>query len=263
MPAQRCARCSSENTEVTSTLPDGRNRYRCMNCRLSWWAGSGRRAAGGGTSKTFPRKEELTPEEGQERFEMLVRQYQREGTPPTAEERAWRDRYREHFSREGLEKVAAADLKAFASAREVANPGPMTVFNTAWNEMGDEQASGHVRRMIGHILYGEGAPLEQRLTDVIDGNEGLGMAGFKTTLATKVLCVVQAERFVPILPVKGKLKKTAFLQHVWGVAVSDPRGASVGELIVWSNDLLRERLEGTFPDLLDGASFLGWARTQP
>lgn len=261
MPSSKCERCGGENIELTSSMPDGRKRFRCSDCRHFWWSKGGRRAAGG-AHKDFPRTEPLTPEEADVRFRSLLTRFRGEGLGPSDDERAWRDRYRALFARDALEGAPAQDLRAFASARQVANPGPMSVLTKSWDEMGDETAVSQMRRTLVHLLHGEGA-LEDRATAVVEGRDGLGFAGFRETLTTKVLCVAEPERFIPILSAKGKSGKLPYLQHVFGVAAEPPKDASVGHLIVWSNEQLAERLRGEFPDLLDAAYFLRWTRTQP
>ena len=57
-------------------------------------------------------------------------------------------RYREIFSSHGLPQAAPADLKAFANNDIGAHPGNMSVFNRAWNELGDRAAADRVRGVI-------------------------------------------------------------------------------------------------------------------
>jgi hypothetical protein len=44
-----------------------------------------------------------------------------------------------------LMQLAAGELKYFANANLAGNPGNMSVFNTAWNEMGDKEVRGASR----------------------------------------------------------------------------------------------------------------------
>ncbi|HEY3924652.1 MAG TPA: hypothetical protein VGL75_08820 [Acidothermaceae bacterium] len=151
-------------------------------------------------------------------------------------------RYQMVFSEEGLRTGAPQDLKDFANSDVGARPGNMSVFNRAWNDLGAEVAANRTRATIKYLLYGPASrPLEDRLTDLIEERHGLGMTGFKESLLTKVLCVMQPDRFLPILtyssPNHGK-KEVAKLVYDLDL----PDGArvqwTIGRLILWSNDVL-------------------------
>jgi len=261
MPSLKCEKCGGENIELTSSMQDGRKRYRCSNCRHFWW-NKGARGSRGAASAKFPQQHTLTPEEGAARYQMLLNRYRGQTVAPDAEERAWRDEYARLFSAEGLDIATPGQLKSFANVKHVANPGPMSVFNDAWDALGDEKAAEQLRRTIRFLVHDAETSVDDRITSVIEGRDGLGIPGFKETLTTKVLCIADRDRFLPILTSKGKQGKIPFLQHVFGVVAKPPSGASIGHVIVWSNDELAGRLRDAFPDLLDAARFLWWARTQ-
>jgi hypothetical protein len=117
---------------------------------------------------------------------------------PQPEVDAYWARYQHIFSRDGLQRCDPQDLKDFANTATGARPGNMSVFNTAWNNMGDDLAARRTRDTIDFLLYGpEQIPLEDRLTALIEGDQGKGMTGFIESLLTKVLCIVQPKRFLP------------------------------------------------------------------
>lgn len=47
-------------------------------------------------------------------------------------------------------------------------------------------------------------PVDDRLQELIDPHADLGMTGFRESLLTKVLCVVEPDRFLPILNYTSK-----------------------------------------------------------
>jgi hypothetical protein len=89
------------------------------------------------------------------------------------------------------------------------------------------------------------------------------MTGFKESLLTRVLCVVQTHRFLPLLkyttPSGGK-KEMA--QWVYGLELPQREKVSwtVGRLVTWSNDLLVEMLRDDFDDLQHASQSLWWAK---
>jgi hypothetical protein len=175
-------------------------------------------------------------------------------------------KYQQIFSRSGLEVADPQDLKDFANISTGANPGNMSVFNTAWNDMGSAEASTRTKDAIRYLLYGpEQVPLEDRLTRLIEGDRGLGMPGFREALLTKVLCVVEPDRFLPIVKYTGIAGKKEIAERVFGLRLppADSVQWTIGRLVLWSNDLLLSVLGGGFVDHPHAASFLWWAKDQP
>lgn len=52
------------------------------------------------------------------------------------------------FGTDSLLQATPQELKYFANANLAGNPGNMSVFNTAWNEMGDEVGARRVKDAI-------------------------------------------------------------------------------------------------------------------
>ena len=128
----------------------------------------------------------------------------------------------------------------------------MSVFNSAWNQMGESAAADQTRAAIEYLLRGpEQLPVEERLTHLIEGHHGRGMKGFKEALLTRVLCVVQPERFLPILVYSGDgTGKREIAEAVFGLRMPKPDQSSmhIGRLAVWSNDLLLDLVGEGFED---------------
>ena len=106
-------------------------------------------------------------------------------------------------------------------------------------------------------------PLEDRLTHLIEDQAATGMPGFKEALLTKVLCVVEPERFLPILTYgteetgKHDLALVLYGLHLPKV---DTTSMQIGRLAVWSNDLLLELAGDGFTGPQQVAEFIWWAR---
>ena len=206
------------------------------------------------------------PERRRARVEALKAEFL-EAQPSLADDVvAYWAHYQEVFSREGLRACRPRDLKDFANSDVGARPGNMSVFNSAWNEMGDEAAAARTRAVIEYLLYGPAhRPTEDRLTDLIEG-QGLEMRGFKESLLTRVLCVVDPQRWLPILiyssPYGGKRE---IARLVFGVELpeADRSRMTVGRLITWSNDLLVEMAGPGFSHTQHISSFLWWAKDRP
>jgi hypothetical protein len=120
----------------------------------------------------------------------------------------FRRTYQRLFSKDGLAGALPDELKYFANAKGGASPGNMSRFNTEWNRIGADEAARRVRESIDYLLYPtDDSSLEDRLTNLIEGRHNLGMKGFREALLTKVLCVVDPQRFIPILTYTSKAGK--------------------------------------------------------
>ena len=101
-----------------------------------------------------------------------------------------------------------------------------------------------VRESIEYLLYGpESLRLEDRLTQLIDGTKSIGFPSFnKEPLLTKVLCVVEPDRWLPVLKYSaatdGK-KEIAKLVYDLDLPPAAKTSWTIGRLATWSNDLLR------------------------
>ncbi|WP_235778903.1 hypothetical protein [Sinomonas notoginsengisoli] len=169
-------------------------------------------------------------------------------------------KYQHVFSAEGLPDADPRDLKAFANSSVGARIGNMSVFNTAWNEMGDEAAATQARKVIDYLLRGEQpAALEDRLTELINGRP-VEMKGLKEAILTKVLCVVYPEEYMRYLVYTGEHGKQGVTRTVWGLELPAPKetGLSIGQLIQRSNDLLVELVGAGFRDLQHASDFIWW-----
>jgi hypothetical protein len=187
---------------------------------------------------------------------------------PDPDVEAYRLRYASLFTHEELRGATPDQLLYFANSTTVADPGPMSGFNRAWKTAGPDKAAAMVRGSIEYLLFGpESLTLEERFTHLVDGSKkGLGFPSFKESLLTKVLCVVEPERFLPVVKYtaaaggKKELAKNVFELDLPPVEKS---AWTIGRLAVWSNDLLRSLVGNDIPDLQQAARFLQWAKGRP
>jgi hypothetical protein len=267
--AVMCPQCGSSEIDLKEVLEDERRRIRCESCGHEWLRGEARVVYKSTTSIDDLRLRFPSPDDVEasvaERAERLKREFLAANPSSTPQALDFRERYQRIFSRQGIEQAAPAELKYFANSNLAGNPGNMSVFNTAWNEMGEEEAARRVKGAVEYLLYGpEDSFLEDRLTNLIEGRHGLGMPGFREALLTKVLCMVEPTRFLPINKYTGQAGKKEIAKWAYDLNLPRPQSVSwtIGRLIIWSNDLLLELAGEGFQDTEHAASFLWWAKDE-
>jgi hypothetical protein len=267
-----CPKCNSE--DITGTpQPDSRLLIHCADCGHEWLRGEARRDPGRPAVRTidslhaaFPTVLDVRPDV-RERVAMLVSEFQLDHPQPDPEVADYRARFQPLFTREGLPTASPEDLLDFVTTDTVASPGNMSGLTRAWKTQGADKAAQKVRESIEYLLHGpDTIRLEDRLTQLIDGKK-VGFPSFnKEPLLTKVLCIAQPDRFLPVLKYsaatdgKKEIVKLVFeldLPHAEKVAWT------IGRLAVWSNDLLRSLVGNDIPDLQQATKFLAWAKTRP
>jgi hypothetical protein len=260
--------CEDEDIEVVRVLDSGRQLVR-HRCGQEWEHGEvlaqGKRPSHlfNDLKARFPKPEDVEPGR-MERANRLKARYlaTRPGTDP--EVMAYWAKYQEVFSADGLWTCDPQLLKDFANSDVGAHPGNQSMFNSTWNTMGEAAAADSTRRTIEYLLYGPAAvPLEDRLEHLLTGAKPFAMTGFKEALLTKVLCVVQPDRFLPILKYTTDAGgKREIARKVYGLELPAPESVNwtLGRLILWSNDVLRALVGDGFADQERAAAFLWWAK---
>jgi hypothetical protein len=268
-----CPKCHSEDINGTPQA-DSRLLIHCNECGTEWLRGEARRDPGRPAVQTIDSLHAEFPtaaavrHEIRERVAVLESEFLLNRPEPDPDVLDYRKRYQELFSREGLSTAPADDLLAFANTTTVASPGNMSGLNRAWKTQGPDKAAQKVRESIEYLLYGpESLRLEDRLTQLIDGSKGIGFPSFnKEPLLTKVLCVVEPDRWLPVLkysaPTDGK-KEIAKLVYDLDLPPAAKTSWTIGRLATWSNDLLRSLVGNDIPDLQHATQFLRWAKNQP
>ncbi|MCZ2859961.1 hypothetical protein [Blastococcus sp. VKM Ac-2987] len=267
-----CPNCSSEDINGTPQA-DSRLLIHCNDCGTEWLRGEVRRDPGRPAVQTidslradFPTATAVR-HEIRDRVALLQAEFLLDRPEPDPEVAGYRDRYQELFSRDGLPTAPAEDLLHFANSSTIASPGNMSGLNRTWKTQGPDTAAQKVRESIGYLLHGpETVPLEDRLTRLIDG-KAVGFPSFnKEPLLTKVLCVVEPDRWLPVLrysaPTDGK-KEIAKLVFDLDLPPAAKTTWTIGRLATWSNDLLRSLVGNDIPDLQQATRFLLWASNQP
>lgn len=268
MPLAMCPLCTSEDeVHLLGALADGRRRVECRDCNFQWDHGEARTQQpprGAGTTllaarAMFPTAGDVT--EGRRAHALdLKRRFLSEVQPePDPKVAPYWAHYKKVFSAQELPTADPHDLKRFANDPTGVYSGIMTVFNNAWNADPAEGAR-LLRLVINHLLRGPGE-LEERLTDLILGRVPYSMPGFKEALLTKVLCVTEPDRFVTIVTYD---QKRIMASAIYGLDLppADRVTWTIGRLIVWSNDLLRDLTGDGFVDQQHSAHFLWWAKDQ-
>lgn len=262
-----CPSCGTDEHVSATFLTGTQRQLRCVRCDTEWLYGEPAPQKVPLPSledirRRFPSPDDVDPQR-LARANELKAEFLRRAPEPEPNVAPYWERYQRIFSPDGLRVADAQDLKDFANSNIGANPGNMSVFNDAWNELGPEVAAEQVRQVIDYLLRGQSPPdLEDRLTALINDTKSFGMKGFKEALLTKVLCIVYPDRFLTILKYTGEAGKREIARSIWGLELPDPERVNwtIGRLILWSNDLLLALLGDGFKHQQHAAAFLWWAK---
>jgi hypothetical protein len=265
-----CPTCQTDDhVELVESLTGTQKRLRCEQCGNEWLRGEPApqkvtMPTLAEIRKKFPRPGDVDAARLQRAQELKAEFLKREPLPESNVAPYWQQ-YQHIFSIEGLPTANPQDLKDFANSGVGANPGNMSVFNDAWNEMGAEAGADEVRKVIDYLLRGTStADIEDRLTELINDAKSVGMKGFKEALLTKVLCIVYPDDYLTILKYTGVAGKREIARSIWGLELPDPErtNMTIGRLIVWSNDLLLGLIGDGFKTQQHAAAFLWWAKDE-
>ncbi|WP_154604949.1 hypothetical protein [Arthrobacter sp. AQ5-05] len=263
-----CSTCGTDNDVVLAEKLSGTQRkLKCEHCGNEWLRGEPAQQkiplpSLQDIKQRFPKPGNVDPVK-LARANELKGEFLRQEPEPVPNVAPYWAKYQQVFSAKGLAGVNPQDLKDFANSSVGANPGNMSVFNDAWNEMGADAGSQQVRKAVDYLLRGTSSlALEDRLTALITDTNSLGMKGFKESLLTKVLCIVYPDRYLTILKYTGTAGKREIARSLWGLELPDPEKVdwTIGRLILWSNDLLLALLGEGFQHQQHAAEFLWWAK---
>lgn len=259
-----CEECNGDDLDLAEKLDDGRVRVVCLTCNHTWVRGTAKVVVPpvdtfAEARKRFPGPENVDPAR-LARVEGLKQEFLHLKPEPRPEVVQYWHRYQQVFSLGGLGDCDPQDLKDFANTETGARPGNMSVFNTAWNKLGAETAAQRTRDSIEYLLYGpDSVPMEDRLTTLILEQGGRGMTGFKESLLTKVLCIMQPDRFLPILTYSSpNVGKREIAKLVYDLELPEAARVqwTIGRLILWSNDVLLHLVGDGFVDTQHASQFL-------
>ncbi|WP_458248516.1 hypothetical protein [Streptomyces sp. MAI_2237] len=271
MSLPMCPLCSEdEDIEVVRSFDGGRRLVK-QRCGYEWEHGepaSPQRQPSRSLDDLkarFPKPEDVEPER-LERAARLKAQYLASRPDFEPGVAAYWAKYQQIFSLDGLRTCDPRALKDFANSEVGAHPGNQATFNSAWNAIGDAAAGEMTRQTIEYLLYGpDEVPLADRLQALLTGSKSFAMTGFKEALVTRVLCVVQPDRFLSILKYTTEAGgKREIARLVYGLELPAPESVNwtLGRLILWSNDLLHTLVGDGFANQQHAAAFLWWAKDQ-
>lgn len=266
-----CFSCQSDNDiHLEGMAPDGSRILRCGDCGHTW------SPTVLTTAPTFTRtpfemakgrfaNAAMVASERRTRVTRLKTKFLKDTREPDAEVAEHWARYQQVFSPAGLEACSPQDLRDFVTSRVGGDAGNTAVFTRAWKRLGDEESAERTRASIEYLLRGPHTiPMEDRLTELVEDSEATGMPGFKEAQLTKVLCVMEPTRFLPILTYAtegtGKRDVTLAVFDLHLPKVADQSSMMSGRLAVWSNDLLLELVGDGFVDAQHVAAFLWYAQ---
>ncbi|HWG98264.1 MAG TPA: hypothetical protein VNV66_02825 [Pilimelia sp.] len=270
-----CPDCGATSLDLLDVLPDQRRRMSCGRCDHVWLAGDAqptptRRHGSPRPLRSyqesragFPTPKQVDPDRLNQ-VEALKNRFLKEHPIPAPRVAEFWAMYQLVFSEDGLQQAAPKALHYFANSPVGAYAGQMTVFNNEWKELGPQEGARRVTESVSYLLYGPAdEPLEDRLTYLLQPGCPIGMKGWKEALLTKVLCIVQPDRFLPIVTYGSPgVGKRALANRIWGLQLphADRTSMTLGRLIFWSNDLLLALAGGGFVHAEHASSFLWWAR---
>ena len=265
-----CFSCRSDNDiHLEGTAPDGSRILRCGECGHTW-SPSAMTTTPPATRTPYEMAKgrfatvEMVDPARLARVERLKKQFLKRNPETDAVVVEHWARWRELFSADGLTACDPQDLRTFAISPVGASAGNTSVFNRGWNRLGADESADRIHTTIEFLVRGpETTPVEDRLTVLIQDLDGTGMPGFKEALLTKVLCVMEPDRFLPILTYgteesgKRELAETVYGLHL---PKPDPAAMQIGRLATWSNDLLLQLAGPGFQGTQHAAAFLTWAK---
>ena len=200
-----CPNCGSDDDlELVERLGGDARIIRCTRCGHQWQRGQVPTTADPGKTKDqrlrarFPTIDDVSSQ----RLEALRGLIADPGRPAWSEHQGeFRDRYRDLFSaRDRLSRMTVQDFERFFVSDELANVGPARfAAETTLKELGPEEFIDKVRAALEYLLFEERRPLEQRLTDLVDGHASPALKGVREAILTKVLAAAWPEQIFPAL----------------------------------------------------------------
>lgn len=265
-----CPTCGSDDLDLVERLAGDARILRCLQCGHQWQRGEVPQPAVPGLTTEqrlrarFPTVEDISSK----RLKAFRELTTNPGRPRWSEYQGeFRDRYRELFSQDGLAQMTVDDFVDFYVSDAIANVGPAQfAANATLKELGPGAFLESVRAALEYLLYDERGPLEQRLTDLIDGHRSPALKGIREAILTKVLATAWPDRIFPLLVYdseegSGKRQIAAAILGL-NLPPRDRTDWTIGRLAIWSNDLFADVANLGFTDLPSAADFVWWLWTR-
>lgn len=269
-----CPKCRSDDLDLLERLGGNARLLRCNSCGNRWQRGEIPRAADPGQTKDqrlrarFPTVEDVPPQ----RIDALRELVLDPARPRWSEHQAaFRAHYQEVFStRDGVLHMTAEDFKRFFVGDDLANVGPARfAAEKTLKELGPELFLERVQAALEYLLFDEQRPLEQRLTDLVDGQASPAVKGIREAILTKVLAAAWPDLIFPALVYDSEQGsgKRQVSEALFGLSLPprDRNDWTIGRLAIWSNDLFVDVASKLgFHELPSAADFVWgmWKRHQ-
>jgi hypothetical protein len=264
----RCPNCGGDDLELAERLDGDARIIRCNRCGYQWQRGQvPQHAIPGETNEGRLRAQFPTIDDvPSKRLQALQARINDPGQPKWSEHQVeFRTRYRTLFStRDHLGRMTAEDFRDFFISGELADAGPARFMAArTLKQLGADAFLEKVQAALEYLLFNEQRSLEQRLTDLIDGQAPPAVKGVREAILTKVLAAAWPEKIFPALVYdsEGGSGKRQVAEALLGLSLP-PRDRSnwtIGRLAIWSNDLFVDLASVLgFQDLPRAADLVWW-----
>ena len=202
----------------------------------------------------------VEPPEVHDNLAAAVDQFRDSGypTPADVEHHADRRRFEGLLSRDNLWLTDPLTIRSVWNTSRYSSPGPQSVLNTSFRDA-DVDELDRIIRTIEYICWGgdNGGPEDaDRIDEVLTLGSVYHVKGLGESVAMKLLAICHHGRYLPVFPYSGSMGKRAMLNLL---SLPEPTAQTRGGRQVESNDVLRKRLDPSFPgDPWGAARFLYW-----
>ncbi len=160
--------------------------------------------------------------------------------------------------------MTVEDFKRFLVSDELAHVGPARfAAETTLKDFGPGEFLDKVRAALEYLLFDEQRSLEQRLTDLVDGERSPAVKGVREAILTKVLAAAWPERIFPALVYDSEdgsgRRQVADVLLGLTLPPKDRSNWTIGRLAICSNNLFVDVARNLgFQDLPTAADFIWW-----
>lgn len=166
-----------------------------------------------------------------------------------------REQMAEVLSEEGLLAFDVHEFRRIFNTARYGSPGPQSILNASLSQMSAEELDLFANN-VEFLLRGS-MPLPDRI-DALMPTGDRGVRGFGEAVITKLLAIDRPDEIIPIFVYRGPKGKGRMLSLL---ELREPEldTAEVGERLIRSNEILRNRLAPLFgEDMLGMSRFLYW-----
>ena len=202
----------------------------------------------------LPSVAEAADDELSEQYERFISE---SGYPTEADrtDKSEREQMAEFLSEEGLLAFDVHEFRRIFNTGRYGSPGPQSILNASLSQMSAEELDLFANN-VEFLLRGS-APLPDRV-DALMPTGDRGVRGFGEAVITKLLAIDLPDEIIPVFVYRGPKGKGRMLSLL-DLREPELDTAEVGERLVRSNEILRNRLAPLFgEDMLGMSRFLYW-----